>query len=72
MSRAANVAAAEDLTVYLLGRKEFFELLGPLHTLLEHDLTLEVTNSFLLCCRQLCFCYLWHPRQGACSCCGPP
>lgn len=44
--RAANVEAdSDDVSLYVLARKEFTELLGPLKNLLEQDTILRVLNS---------------------------
>lgn len=44
--RAANVEAAEDeVTCYVLARKEFAELLGPLKNLMEQGLVTRVLSS---------------------------
>lgn len=43
--RAANVEANNDVTCYVLARKEFSELLGPLKNLLEQDLIARVLNT---------------------------
>jgi CRP-like cAMP-binding protein len=44
--RAANVDVdSDEVTLYVLARKEFTELLGPLKNLLEQDLIMRVLNS---------------------------
>jgi len=47
--RAANVEAdTDDVSAFVLARKEFTELLGPLKNLLEQDLIVRVLNTIPL------------------------